>query len=201
MTQQIVMCGIPRSGSTLVWQILQAVFPDANVIKTHPDIWQSDGSIVIVSIRNPFDVVASLLRVRLSREGRKEPVQDDIENVLGRTKLCFDQLDGLLFGPCYILRYEHFYRDYSLVYDMVRSVFGLSVSFADRDRINQQFSLKSNLERASALKDFNEVDELQIHGDHIGRVHPGYWERYLPNWSFSQVLETCESICKKWGYE
>ena len=201
MSQQIVMCGIPRSGSTLVWQILQAVFADEFILKTHPDIWEPDGSTVIVSIRNPFDVVASLLRVRLSREGRNEFIQDDIENVLGRTILCFERLDGLLYGSHALLRYEHFYNDYSLIYDVIRSIFGFSVSFLDRKRINEQFSLKNNQERAAALKDFNEVDLCQIHGDHIGCIHPGYWERYLPDWSFGQVVDICEPICEEWGYE
>lgn len=36
--KSIVMCGIPRSGSTLVWQILQAVFPGQDIPKTHPDM-------------------------------------------------------------------------------------------------------------------------------------------------------------------
>jgi len=201
MAQQIVMCGIPRSGSTLVWQILQAVFPNEAIPKTHPDVWEPDGSTVIVSIRNPFDVVASLLRVRLSRERRNTPDENDIENVLGRTTLCFERLDGLLYGPHALLRYEYFYKDYSLIYDMIRSVFGLYISPNNRKKINQQFSLERNRERADALKDFSEVDGDQIHGDHIGHVIPGYWEEYLPDWSFSRVVEVCEPICREWGYE
>jgi hypothetical protein len=201
--QQIVTCGIPRSGSTLVWQILQAVFPDQEIIKTHPDIWSEvNEGIIIASIRNPYDVVASLLRVRLSRQKTDEAVKDDIEAVLKRTVLSFEKLN-ILMDNCfnYILRYEYFYKDYSLIYDMIRSVFVVNVSADDRNNINSRFSLENNKKRADDSRDFNQVGEDKIHGDHIGHVHPGYWSEYLPSWSLERVKEICEPLCKEWGYE
>jgi len=200
--RKIVMCGIPRSGSTLVWQILQAVFPDQEIIKTHPDIWKVDGSTIVASIRDPHDVVLSLLTVRLSRQETKIVTQDDIEIVLARTVLSFNKLNELLNESRHvILRYEQFYNSYSLIYDMIRNTFDEVVCSSDRERINNKFSLDRNKERAKMLKNFNEVGIDQIHGDHIDYVDPGCWIKYLPEWSLNRVKEVCKPLCKEWNYE
>jgi len=197
----IVMCGVPRSGSTLVWQILQAVFPGQKIPKTHPGMWEANESIVVVSIRNPYDITASLLRVRLNREGRKKPNWRDIKTVLRRNAQSFNCLKDVLLGPhAPILRYEDFYNDYSLIYIMIERMFDVVVSFRDRKKINGRFSLARNRSRAGALKDFNEIDKDQIHGNHIGHVTPGYWVTYLPDWSMERVKEVCAPLCKEWGY-
>lgn len=61
----LMICSIPRSGSTLVEQILQEVFPSERVCKTHPATtdWRPNGELVLTTIRDPRDVVASLYRV------------------------------------------------------------------------------------------------------------------------------------------
>ncbi len=201
--RDIVMCGIPRSGSTLVWQILQEVFPNQRIHKTHPDLWETDGSIVVISIRDPRDVAASLLRVRLSRAGGGLDgiTNDDVATVLRRTQLSFDRLNLILKGPHIpFLRYEEFYNDYSIIYKVIEEAFGIQVAECDQIRINERFSLKENKKRADKLENFSKVDKDEIHGDHIGHVVPGYWRRYFPRRYWSQVKNVYIKVGKKWGY-
>jgi hypothetical protein len=197
------MCGIPRSGSTLIWQILQEVFEGRReVIKTHPDIWESNEDTIIASIRDPRDVVLSLLKVRLSRQETETVTQDDIEIVLARTVLSFNKLSELLNqNSNVVLRYEHFYNDYSIIYNMITSTFDIIFSSDSCKRISDKFSVENNKKRASQLKNFNEVGTYQIHGDHIDYVDPGCWIKYLPDWSLGRVKEICKPLCKEWDYE
>lgn len=198
----IVQCGIPRSGSTLVWQILNAVFSAQTIPKTHPDTWDADGSFVVPTIRDPYDVVASLVRVRLSREGKKEIEDEDVHVVLDRTKFCFDKMKEILDGPCApVLRYEEFYNNYSLVHEMIDETFGVMTTPESQEKINSNFSLERNRDRASVLKDFYQVDKDQIHGDHIGHVIPGYWIDYFPEKYIQTIKTKCAPLRVEWNYE
>ena len=203
MNFDIVMCGIPRSGSTLVWQILQAVFPKSKVLKTHPDLWEADGSTVVTSIRNPHDVAASLLRVRMSRyKIPKEITDDDIITVLRRTQMNFNNLKEILIGPhAPVLRYENFYNDYNIIFKMIKEYFNVEIPIEIQFQISCKFSVIENKKRADALKDFNEVDEYQIHGDHLGHITPGYWKYYFPEKYILCVKNECNLIAKEWNYE
>lgn len=197
----IIMCGVPRSGSTLVGQILQAVFPRQEIIQTHPDEWESDGFLTVVSIRNPHDVVASLYRVRLSRGKFEEGTMNDLENVIKRMEMYFRGLKPILKGPHLLFRYENFFDDYSVIYNGICNVFNIEIPPCIRRQISERFSLEANRTRAAKLKDFNDVDENGIHGDHIGAVVPGHWRNTLPKWALSRVKEVCGPIARKWDYE
>jgi len=201
--QDIVMCGIPRSGSTLVWQILKGVFPNMNIPKTHPIEWEADGSMIVASVREPHDVAASLLRVRLSREyGPRKVLDDDIVTVVRRTIMSFEQLEEMLVGPhAPVLRYEEFYNNHSVIFKMIEETFGVIVPENIRHTISGKFSIEENRKRASVLESFNQVDQYQVHGDHIGQVVPGYWKEYIPEKYLEWVDDSLKEIVVRWNYE
>ena len=202
MINNIVMCGIPRSGSTLVWQILQSVFPDQKILKTHPYDWDSDGSLVFISIRDPRDIAASLLRVRLSREGKDKILEPkDVRQELKRMGFHFEKLRDLMTSPYVLLRYEEFYQNYDVIYDSICKKFNMTISNEVRIELNNKFSLESNKKRADNLENFYAVDEWHVHGDHIGSIHPGYWKDYLPEWSMKWINQICLPICEEYEYE
>lgn len=197
---KVVGCGIPRSGSTLVWQILQAVFPTQIVLKTHPDIWQPDGSMAFVSIRYPRDVVASLYRVHLSRAGRQQGTSDDLEACICRMEVSFAALPKVLGGPFEMLRFEAFYQSHHIVYDAIEDALAVLIPDAVRTRISKLFSLEQNRARSAVLKDFNAVDKDHVHGDHYGPAAPGYWDKTLPGWALPEVVRRCKPVEVEWDY-
>lgn len=196
----VVVCGIPRSGSTLVWQIVQAVLPQEDILKTHPDIWEPDGSRAIVSIRDPHDVVASLYRVRLSRSQKREGDQEDVSSAIRRMLISYDALNKVMKGPYDILRYEEFYHNYSVIFRYIECKLNVQVTSFVQKWISETYSVEANRARASRLMDFNEVDREQIHGDHIGNVHPGSWSDVLPEWAWDQVVKESRPVTREWGY-
>lgn len=200
----IVVCGIPRSGSTLVGQIVQEVFSEQHVLKTHPADtgWMPGDEWIIFTIRDPRDVVASLYRVRLSRGGDNVAGRAGLDAVLGRVQQHFDAL-SLMRVPVgsVLLRYEAFVHDYGVVFDGVQALTQRRIPAPQRSHISTKFSLGANRHRADKLKDFNEVGDYQIHGDHIGAVEPGMWRKSLPEWGLKRVCDVCQPFVKEWGYE
>jgi hypothetical protein len=198
----VVMCGIPRSGSTLVWQIMRDVMPELDVLKTHPDVWYGDGSIVVPSIRDPRDVAASLLRVRLSRENRDEINDDDVFTVINRTSISFNRLKDIFVRPhTPILRYEQFYQNYDIIYDLIEDNLKVPVEPFMRKILTDRFNIKANKERADELGNFYDVDQDNIHGDHIGHIMPGYWVDYIPEEYHKLIDYWSKPLCQEWNYE
>jgi len=198
--QNIVSCGIPRSGSTLVWQILQALFPRKTIGKYHPLDWTFTQSFAIVSIRDPRDVVASLYRVGLSRAGKAEGDKTDVDNAIRWAARNFLALTHIKPKWHSVVRYEEFYNNHAVIYDAIEKLVGTTIPEKARKRISRNCSIRANMQRASRLKDFNEHDEMHIHGDHIGRVTPGYWREELPEWSHADIEKGCRVAVGRWSY-
>lgn len=196
-----VMCGIPRSGSTLVWQIMKTVFAPERVIKTHPDAWMPDGTNVVISIRDPRDVAASLLRVKLSRDEKEKHDENDVFAILKRVGIYYTGLRSVLIGPNVLLKYEDFYQDYDIIYDALEEGFDIEIPEDFRKEMTTKFNMQKNKERADKLKSFSEIGEWEIHGDHIGHIHPGYWNEYITGWLGCIVEDYCKRFCKEFGYE
>lgn len=196
----VVMCGIPRSGSTLVWQILSEVL-DQDIPKTHPGDWDPDGvSLAVVTIRDPRDVAASLYRVRISRGGPEVGGPEGLDNVLRQLQMYFRSVPKVLKGPHILLRYEELFENIDLIWGVFLGEFGVRIPCTEQSRIEEKFSLQANRERAACLKDFNEFDEYRIHGDHIGPAVPGSWRRSLPEWAHGCVEKVCGPIAREWDY-
>jgi hypothetical protein len=100
-----------------------------------------------------------------------------------------------------LLRYEHFVHDRRVIYNSILGALGVAVPGDEQARINAKFSIEANRARASAMADFNEVGEYNIHGDHIGPVEPGSWATSLPKWATQRVIDVCAPIAEEWGYE
>ncbi len=194
-------CGIARSGSTLVWQLLSGVFPNQEIPKIHPREFVEDGSFLVVTIRNPFDVAASRYRIRISRGGM------DVGNCIGLEAELYEmkeQYELLLpivkLKNSVLLWYEDFYDNYDIVFGVMESHLGVVVDHQLRESLKRKYSLEENKRRAAGLSSFNSCGKDKIHGDHIGAVIPNSWSDVLPVYFHDYVLGFCSPICKEWGY-
>jgi len=198
---RLVACGIPRSGSTLIWQLLQAIFPLQEIQKVHPDVWKPEGATAVISIRDPRDVVASLYRIRLARRHRRgKGAARDLTAAIQRMEVSFRALREVVKGPSLLLWYEDFWNNYGVIFDALEEEFSVAIPADYRRMLSGEFGVSRNRERASKLEDFGEWDEFHIHGDHIGSVRPGAWAYDLPEWARARVEEACCGVGEEWGY-
>lgn len=198
---QLTCCSIPRSGSTLVWQILKTIFHETEIPKIHPDTPIADDSTCVSTIRHPYDVAASRYRVRLSRGGVRDGGPLGLEAEIGVMITMFANLSFILkVNSCdiHLLRYEDFYQDHTPIYELAHKL-GRPVPEKDRIRISAMFSADANRKRAAKLKSFYDVGEENIHGDHLGPVEPGSW-RSSPEWMRKMIQDSCYLLCVEWGY-
>ena len=184
---KIVQYSPPRTGSTLLFNILLFLFEEKShyttpmdlqnrkVIKSHFLLKETNQkTYYITSIRHPYDIITSRLRKKNSRcvhNGDIQRVVRDFQrvNALQQTK------KNLL-----ILKYENFYNNYNYLFDEIEKVFNITISDEDKTKLHTLFSLSSMKKLSAQFEDFSTYDAgVQIHGNHINLVTPNAYKNHL----------------------
>jgi len=198
----VYQCGIWRSGSTFIWQVMRDLLPDHDVLKVHPygHGWKPDGSPIVATYRDPRDVLASCYRVKLSRDGKLVGTPDDLLTEVNNLARVWEAFEPIAKRPeTLTLRYEWFTAHPDNAVDAIAARFGVSVTPERRRKILEARSVEANLKIAATLGSFLEIDaDTQIHGEHIcGKT----WRDVLPEWAHETAIESTAALCRKWGYQ
>lgn len=193
-------CGIPRSGSTLVHQILRSVLDGWDIRHSHPAalIGRRDEPL-LATYRDPYDVAASRYRVRISRGGESDGGAVGLMAEIDEMHRHFSAFIALDRCNMVSLRYESYWNNHAPIYNAIEEVCGVRVDEDRRLEISERFSVKANRERAGKLADFNQVDDTGIHGAHVATPEPGGW-RMMPEWSRTIIVQRASQYRETLGY-
>ena len=168
-------CGLPRSGSTVVWQIMNELFPN-KIVRSHgfadscPLLYEYKK--IICCVRHPFDVYESMKRTGISSYNVEEKFDEAMIDLLSFTTLDFMNQNLKFLTPqlnLQFVRYEDFYEKDEERVKWISLAVDKFLSQKDIKYIANKFSIDRNTERADKLNGFSEIDvQSQIHGDHIG---------------------------------
>lgn len=202
----VTSCGIPRTGSTLTWQILHLLYPQQYVRKVHPTEWEPTGDWVVTTVRHPLDSAASRYRMRLLR-AEQSGVDPTTEYISGWTGMeaelneqakHFVALRNMLKYPRLILlKYEDFVHNYDVIFDAIQFSMGRVIPPSERETLTRHVGLEANRRRSEGSRD----DQWHIHHGHVATPEPGQWRKVIPEALHERVVEACRPFCKEWGYE
>lgn len=201
---QVLQLGNPRTGSTVIFNVLNYLFEDKNymyysntsmrVMKIHSlNEWRNKGVnqvYIIQTIRDPLDMIASYHK----KDGRfPKDYIDPIERVKANKKL-----ENCIVYHI-ILRYEDFdQNNFTYIFDTLEIEMGIHIPDEEKEKIASIFSKKAMLEIANSHKDFSTFDRFTgIHGNHLTNA------KFFELFSYKQAKEFYEksySLRKKWGY-
>lgn len=179
----IVQLSLPRTGSTLLFNILQYLFESGDqnrVIKTHtfshiPTHIKKDKTIYLVSsLRSPLDQLASrILTFNIDPKETNFLLREVKALVKHQKKLIrtvTKQKHSLL------LNYDQF-SDFDYLFDNLERFFEIHIAEEDRAYIRKNFCKESFQKVSDALQDYTQIDPLtNLHGNHIHQSFPGYWK-------------------------
>ncbi|MHA1345006.1 MAG: hypothetical protein ACTSO3_01265 [Candidatus Heimdallarchaeaceae archaeon] len=203
----IIACGVPRTGSTLIWQILIRALPNRKVIKAHPASWEPiDNCFIVGSIRHPYDNAASCFRSRvIGDDGDGVDVKGTKKGLIAELRMLknnYDQLRILLDKyPSFNLRYENFFNNFDYVFDIIESDLKIKVPYELRKEIKIDCSFGMNMKRSFANIKGQEYQKTKINPGHVGVGIPGSWKAIIPRWGYDVMRKWCDPLCKDWGYE
>ena len=183
------VCGMERSGSTFVWQVLNELGCIAT--KSHSYEMGDALSVKFYTYRDPRDVACSYARTVLQPEIEKgeigthhadgspnEPLRIAIYRLFYRPNA--RQLDYRCYvweanqgAPVCFIKYEDYFGGRER--ELVKGICAFVSQFQDLhyddnlvDMIVQKYSKDKNAERASKMNSFEDYDEQTgIHGNHI----------------------------------
>lgn len=202
--RKIIQFGPPRTGSTLVWNSLRAVFPGERIPKLHSlDFYRKsclNPSKIVCTVRNPLDALVSSIR-RYGLEPTPEVVARQIAEFRANGMddvLAIAERSGTL-----LLRYEEFVRDFDVLFDELGRFFGVKIAEETRRAFSAEFDVREVKRKSDELGAFANFD----HGDHIHGRHvsdglgsPGQHAGFLGENEREEILRAFRPFCERFGY-
>jgi len=204
-----LLAGIPRSGNTVTWQILNSL-TDGHVVRTHgfadscPLLY--DFSEIIITVRHPYDVAYSMKRLGWYSKEKNKEIWSDLKNF---TKVSQFQNLG------YRADLKITYLKYEEVWNKPEQRIRYLSDFLNKKLTNQEFknvlydtSIEKNIKRSKAQRilSFKAGKKIQdknkINPNHIGprKGAPGEGQN-LNRDTKMEVFQTCSWAFNCFGYE
>ncbi len=204
----------PRTGSTLVYNVLRFLFernnprssddPALNVIgKFHDPALFDRIAIYVSTLRHPFDAALSFYRVLSNGYGTLLPLSH-LDYIVKSQVNAFKYLDALRARgfPCLILRFEEFANDFDSLFRSIEKQFAIVIDPEDREYIKKALAKDNVNKNIEKFPSFAEWDEFtQFRGSHIARGGEIPEEHLcLVKSALLSKLKVHSALFQKWGY-
>ncbi len=178
----------PRTGSTLVWNVLRELFPGRRIKKKHSLKKTRLGPFclpIVCTVRHPLDAMASSIQCQ------ELPKTDESIDMLRKE---FDLamrsvLDIRTDSHALILKYEQFSNDHEYLFNELECFFGINIDSHKRQGICDKYNVKKVKEKTEQMGDFDNWNKKDhFHGRHVSKFNgaSGYYREFF----------TQEQICR-----
>lgn len=160
----ILISGMPRSGSTFLWQCVREMIkndPKISLSRNHGGLYGKNYDLVLLTYRNIFDIVKSLSITH----------KMDVRNVLEQeffSEYLYQFLDDRNKGELVV--YENYLPgNPNKLIDLIFNMIFPENPKVQTNKIIEKFSIEENKKRAKKYDNFfsYDKDDSMIHGDHI----------------------------------
>jgi len=215
----IIQFGIPRSGTTVVWQILNELFPN-EVIKTH-SVKKYDCKSVL-TIRDFRDILISQFMTDREKNGKMQSldlgnkcfkskeismpifskiiINKYVKRIIKEEKFLQEYIN-FYKDNCICLKYEKFFENFEYIFENLENFFNIDINKKTKVAIINKYKLESNKKISDRLEDFNQWDSNSlIHGHHIINGTPGNWKNIIPKKLHGYLNRNLSKILRRWEY-
>ena len=175
----IIQFGPPRSGTTLIYNILKDVFPNKSVETKHYYRNKDKRFPTIVTYRNPLDsITSSILRYK------KKPTKDVIKQQISEFEKngIWSVLEIRDNKNVLMLKYEDFVNNFDYIYNKLEIFFNVNISNDKKNLIKKNYNITAVEKMTSYMKSYEEQDKKNLfHGDHINinKGQPNFYKEFL----------------------
>jgi hypothetical protein len=189
----------PRSGSTLVYNLLREIFPRKKIFKVHTLRNMCYELNVVGTYRHPLDCIASSI-IRYDKKPTDEEIQRQIKifNQPLHNLLTAKKMDNIL-----LLRYERFLNDFDYIFDNIEKFFNIRISEEMKLKLTSEYKIE-NVEKKLSGGGFSDMDKkTQLHGNHISKYKGacGYYNEFFSEDQIDFLKKTYFEILKEFDYE
>ena len=164
-----VVFSVPRSGSTLVWNIV-CIITDTKPHKTHTHNIRDAKT--VITYRHPYDSVASLYRCKDGKTVGE--FKDAIREIVVGIDQYLKYTDG---EDTLYIKYEDMIPNLPETIAIIGEFLGKKLTPEEVEDIYGRVNVEQMTKIADSYKDFSVFDHTtRIHGNHIGGVVPDQWK-------------------------
>lgn len=186
--KRLVQFGLPRSGSTRIYNALREALPDFHIEKAHAWEHSYSGSVCVATIRDACSMLVSSWRVQPYRFANEDG-SPKYEVLKKRYSYCIDQMDKMSRGAGSVLWLPYFLSKQEVVTRL--SVF-LDLSDRSMQAAEKWLDTAVSIAIQNKYPDFRDFDPVtHIHGDHIGGQA---WAEILPFEFHERLKELAEDL-------
>jgi len=200
--------GVPRSGSTLIHNILNTIF-DGN-IEVQKHYFFKTNNKVIVAYRDFRDSTASNWRINKAgfdkEEDKKVVGFDEMLDSANRIKRQvhdnLNQFKEYYSDEALFMCYEQYHEDFDFLLDKLEKFLDIKIKPKLREFINKTWN-KKRIKRvySDSLEAFMGYDKAtEIHGQHIYKGAVGTWKEFLVEEDHCKMNEFFKDELKHWEY-
>lgn len=214
---KVAQYALPRSGSTLVLQVLMKTLGRDNVDYSHK--FRETNLPLIITLRDFRDTVASYWRIWHGKlENGKiinTPTYEEVKSAIGSAVARINQLNQ--YQEYYKnknvlwLRYEDFFDNYEYLFNEIEKFLDITVSTKKREQIIKETNLEAKRKYQTKIpinpdkkRIFDNYEDcLDIHANHIHptiKPSPGYWKEVFPKEFHGLIEFALEEQLVRWGY-
>ena len=195
---RLIQFSPPRTGSTLIYNMIKLIAPDRTVVKSHSVQDRQPDEPIICTFRHPVDSIVSSIQ-RYGLTPNRKLVVDHISQLRDNG---WDDVPKLLTDPnALLLRYEDFYQRHEFAASRISAF--LKVSFDLTPAALAELSIEAVLARTQHMKSFADYDlETHWHGLHVSdrRGAPGSGRRLLDGEDVALIEREFENWMNQMGY-
>lgn len=203
-TSKILQYSPPRTGSTLLYNILRVGYPEKEIVKQHgltdKQLSKDFTDPIIVSVRNPLDIVSSSVQ-RYGRRFEDHIITSQIEEI--KNNGIFHVLNIFDYRNVLILKYEDFVYNWDYMFNEIEMFLEEEIPEDRKNICRIDFSIDNVKKQADRLGQFKSKDgKTQIHGMHVSKFkgRPDHYKETLSPAQIKRIYNVFEKIFEKFDY-
>lgn len=203
----------PRTGSTLVYNVLRFLFEPENhnnwemnasnlITKNHETNLVPKDGLFVFTMRNPVEACMSHYRVCCSDQNAILPLKI-LDEILKMQVNSLRYLNKLISKnkKVLVLKYESFVDNFDSLFESIENSFRINISLTDKDIIKSALNKENVSKHIEGFSSFSQYDELSLfHGLHIN--HGEFSEEFeaIVRADIISRIQPYIREFKKWGY-
>lgn len=204
----MMQVGIIRSGTTMMWQILNRIFP--GTVKKHK--FENTRRFIVATYRDFRDIMVSIYRKHNDIDFSKfdELPQMNEKAVVQYCQFTIDRMTPIYsysqnyeYPQILWMRYEDFFCKFDYIYDNIEKWQNIQITQYLRKEIEKDFNIEENKRRMKQTRDMGKKWDKgsRIFANHIYNGEIGVWEKLVPYNYYYIIDNMMGEHLQNWGYD